>query len=309
MLKATKKREDRAEKRRLRTISNHDKKQRRVQVEDISVSKRSTPYNVRQETGRPETVPAVEREHVWRVYDAIAPQWHGTRYKAWPRVADFARQVGVHGAQVADVGCGNGKNAAAVCENGGICCACDVSRPLLEIAKRQTRGLSYDCLEADATCLPWRDRTFDAALNIAVLHHVSTHPRRILAVREVLRILKCHGRALFYAWAFEQREFEARSGHRFACPDVLVPFHLRTHGEYWDPHNPYIPDHATLDREKNALVLQRYCHVYRHGELEDLILEAAGGPTFVTIELAYYDQGNWAVAITKLRHSDNRKDQ
>ena len=30
-------------------------------------------------------LPALERDHVQRVYDAVAEQWHGTRYKAWPR--------------------------------------------------------------------------------------------------------------------------------------------------------------------------------------------------------------------------------
>ena len=33
--------------------------------------------------------PSIELEHVRSVYNAIAPQWHGTRYKAWPRVAKF----------------------------------------------------------------------------------------------------------------------------------------------------------------------------------------------------------------------------
>ena len=43
------------------------------------------------------------------------------------------------------------------------------------------------------------------------------------------------GLALFYAWALEQEEGEVRaggvSGHRFAEPDVLVPFHLRLKAE------------------------------------------------------------------------------
>ena len=55
--------------------------------------------------------PAVELEHVRAVYDAIAPQWHGTRYKAWPRVAKFCLMNCGAGTLVADVGCGNGKMA------------------------------------------------------------------------------------------------------------------------------------------------------------------------------------------------------
>ena len=42
---------------------------------------------------------AVEEEHVQRVYDSIASQWHGTRYKSWPRVAAFI-QVTEHSSAV-----------------------------------------------------------------------------------------------------------------------------------------------------------------------------------------------------------------
>jgi hypothetical protein len=34
-------------------------------------------------------MPLIEREHVQQLYDAIAPNWHGTRYKAWPQVEAF----------------------------------------------------------------------------------------------------------------------------------------------------------------------------------------------------------------------------
>lgn len=293
-LKAQKKRDDREEQRKAKRTYNLTK----------DVSKRSTPYEESEsdEARDEDVVPRVEREHVWRVYDAIAPQWHGTRYKAWPRVAEFARKVGTKGALVADIGCGNGKNGFAICENGAVCCACDVSIPLLEIAQNQTRGKAhYDCHTGDATDLPYLSESFDAALNIAVLHHVSTLSRRQKAVRETLRILKTDGQALFYAWAFEQHEFQARSGHKFATSDVLVPFHLRRHGEYYDPQlTP--PEHAKVDSEKNAIVLQRYCHVYKEGELEQLVLAAAEGqPYSVRIDQGYYDQGNWAIAVTKLK--------
>ena len=68
----------------------------------------------------------VETEHVQKVYDTIALQWHGTRYKSWPKVADFidnqvrrAQTVAgtlliaprqPPGSLFGDIGCGNGKN-------------------------------------------------------------------------------------------------------------------------------------------------------------------------------------------------------
>ena len=61
--------------------------------------------------GDGDKTPDVEIEHVRGVYNAIAPQWHGTRYKAWPRVAKFCLMNCGPGTLVADVGCGNGKMA------------------------------------------------------------------------------------------------------------------------------------------------------------------------------------------------------
>ena len=269
---------------------------------------KSSPVSVDVTTDNNGVVPKIERDHVWAVYDAIAPQWHGTRYKAWPRVDSFARSV--HGI-VGDVGCGNGKNATAICDNGTICLACDVAVNLLKIALRDVREKStgvYECFAADACKLPWRSNFLDACLIIAVLHHISTLERRILVIAEAFRCLRVGGEALVYAWALDQREDESRSGHRFASSDVLVPFHLRQHGEYWhetsqdtfikETQGP-IPDHAELDSSKQALVLQRYCHVFAQGELESLLLSAVE-PGSIRIDESYYDAGNWAVRATKL---------
>ena len=55
-----------------------------------------------------EKTPTVELEHVHRVYDTIAPHWHGTRYQAWPKVASFIQELPA-GSLIGDLGCGNGK--------------------------------------------------------------------------------------------------------------------------------------------------------------------------------------------------------
>jgi alkylated DNA repair protein alkB family protein 8 len=38
---------------------------------------------------------------------------------------------------------------------------------------------------ADSLLLPFRSETFDAAMSIAVLHHISSVPRRVRLIREV----------------------------------------------------------------------------------------------------------------------------
>jgi ubiquinone/menaquinone biosynthesis C-methylase UbiE len=70
------------------------------------------------------------------VYDAVAREWHGTRYKAWPRVETFVAAL-PPGSLVADLGCGNGKMAPACKSAGHFSIGCDFSIELVRIAASQ----------------------------------------------------------------------------------------------------------------------------------------------------------------------------
>ena len=157
------------------------------------------------------------------MYDAVAQEWHGTRYKAWPRVVDFVSSLPV-GSLVADLGCGNGKMAPACRDAGHFSIGCDFSAELVRICALQ---MGMQAQSADVMVLPYRVGVFDAALSIAVLHHVSSADRRRLLIAETLRVLRPGGKALIYAWAKDQKR--GRSGHIFASADVFVPFHQRVH--------------------------------------------------------------------------------
>ena len=58
----------------------------------------------------------------------------------------------------------------------------------------------------DCTNVQFRDSVFDFSISIAVLHHMTTEKRRILALREIGRILKSGGRAMVTSWAKNQSE-------------------------------------------------------------------------------------------------------
>ncbi len=60
-------------------------------------------------------------------------------------------------------------------------------------------------LVCDALRLPYRDESFDAALSVAVLHHLATRDRRVRVLRELARVLRVGGRVLITVWAKEQR--------------------------------------------------------------------------------------------------------
>ena len=64
----------------------------------------------------------------------------------------------------------------------------------------------------DALGLPFRDESVDAAISVAVIHHLATTERRVRALRELARVLRIGGRLIVTVWAMEQRARKARDG-------------------------------------------------------------------------------------------------
>ena len=243
----------------------------------------------------PSGLPELEREHVQKLYDTVAEQWHGTRYRPWPRVARFIAEQ-PEGSLIGDIGCGNGKNMPA-CGDRGFVLGCDFSIRLVGICRE--RG--EEALAADNLHLPYRSGCFHAVLSIAVLHHISTEARRVRAIAETMRVVQLGGRGLFYAWAREQ--VDARSGHAFEGSDVFVPWHLRYRTDRRialqkpeDVLEGATASHGVVDKAKGAVVFQRYCHVYEEGELQELFARLP----WVEVTESYYDTGNWCVVAKKI---------
>ncbi|RLN75704.1 hypothetical protein BBJ28_00001795 [Nothophytophthora sp. Chile5] len=83
----------------------------------------------------------LEREHVHKVYDRIAPHFSHTRHHPWPLVTTFLAALPL-GALVADIGCGNGKYLRvnpALCMVGG-----DRSIPLLRTGASFDQYVTFD---------------------------------------------------------------------------------------------------------------------------------------------------------------------
>jgi len=239
--------------------------------------------------------PEIEKKHVQNLYNAIADSWDRTRYKGWPRVDEFIDGLPKH-SLLADLGCGNGKYMG---RKNAVVIGCDISERLVEICRRK----GFEAQVSDALRAPYRSNSFDGAISIAVLHHLSSKKRRIQALGEVIRVIKGGGHGLVYAWALDQGKCEGDVGARqFPSQDVYVPFHLRA--DYTDPAKH--PD-IEFNSEKKSFVFQRYCHVYKEGEIESLLLEAArgmgSGDDLISVQETYYDMSNWCVRFQKLRDS------
>ena len=156
----------------------------------------------------------------------------------------------------------------------------DRSTPLVHIARQHQ---PHCAVVADVLVLPHPPASFDFAISIAVVHHLSTRIRRVAAIKAILDLLKpvsakqSGGQALIFAWALVQGN-SRRAWNTGDNQDVLVPWIMKN-----------------TPKEKGAAVpppetYQRYYHLYQKDELEVDVVSAHGR----VIE-AGYDRDNWWV--------------
>lgn len=205
------------------------------------------------------SVAASTKAEVRATYERIAEPFAASREEPWPEVLSFATSL-PEAARIADVGCGNGRHARALAASGHAVVAADFARNLLLIGRRGSRGRLWgqhiSWIQAEATTLPLRSGSMDAALCVAVLHHLPSVDERIVALRELRRILRSGGRAFVSVWAFDQPRFRKAVEARQHLPpdvrgDVEIPWTM--------------PD---------GVVIPRYYHLFQEGELEELIIES-----------------------------------
>ena len=156
------------------------------------------------------------------------------------------------------------------------------------LAKIAAQNVLSSSVVADVLTLPHPLSSFDFAISIAVIHHLSTRQRRVKAVESVLGTLHVpkgqtkleFGRALIFVWALEQKQSRRGWGEGDE-QDVLVPWIRHDAGD------PHLPGRSTT--------FQRYYHLYRRGELEEDITEAGG----VVVDSGYERDNWWAIAYTR----------
>lgn len=102
----------------------------------------------------------------------------------------------VRGKTVLDYGCGAGDNSVLIAEHGANVVGVDISPELIELSGRRMnrhRFQNYDFKIGSAHELPLDDESVDVVYGMAILHHLDLG----LASREVFRVLKKGGRAIF----------------------------------------------------------------------------------------------------------------
>jgi len=223
---------------------------------------------------------ALESEHVFDVYEKIAPHFSRTRYKMWPEVAAFLNSLSAN-SLVLDAGCGNGKNLTP---DHLAMIGSDRAHAFCDLAAGAT---GRDCFCSDVsrdTGLAFRPGVFDAVISIAVLHHIPTLVGRRAALEQISRLLRPGGRALIYVWAMEQEEGSI-GARKFASQDVFVPWHFQT---------KYSAEGASEPGELTQM--QRYYHVFTETEFRALLSQVSDR---LVVRRFYFDSNNWCVELER----------
>lgn len=182
--------------------------------------------------------------------------------------------------------------------------------------------------------MPWREGTFDFAISIATIHHFTTPSRRIAAVRTMLRALnKKHGKLIIQVWAVEQvppQQQNKNDKNANSTPhkpylkrqrdmdklesaittlqslnlsqaekqDVFVPWKLQP-AQQADQSNT---DSKGVEANPTEPVYQRYYHLFKAGELREMVEEAArlelSASQFQSLKIdeeETWESGNWSI--------------
>jgi ubiquinone/menaquinone biosynthesis C-methylase UbiE len=218
------------------------------------------------------------REMVRQTFEAIAEHFDMTRYKPWPESVENVESI-PENSRVLDIGCGNGRNMILPRRLGHEVVGVDLSINLLRIAHEKLNlrelGKSGHLVGGDASLLPLRDGTFDAALYLATLHHIPTEEGRLKSLEELERVLKPGGTALISVWALDQPRFEELLQKKSEDPnfaDIFLPW-TRSDGK----------------------VFQRFYHLFEKDELKGLIAE-----TNLETEKYFFSSDNYFARVRKV---------
>ncbi|MGE0448692.1 MAG: class I SAM-dependent methyltransferase [Vicinamibacterales bacterium] len=158
-------------------------------------------------------------------------EWNLSRYLDPPAATPFPLEFAFHllgdvrGKTVLDYGCGNGENALPLVKRGACVVGLDVSQDLLSLARRRLalHGEAAAFLAASAHDLPLPDASVDAVLGIAILHHLDL----VLAAREIHRVLKPGGLAIF--------QEPVRNSRLLKTIRALIPYRSEEVSDYERP--------------------------------------------------------------------------
>jgi SAM-dependent methyltransferase len=183
---------------------------------------------------------ALEMTHVKDVYEEIAPHFANTRVYKWSWVIDFLDSL-KPGSMVYDLGCGNGRNM----DHGGLkFIGVDNCENFIKICREK----KLEVVTGNITNVPLKNELADAAICIAVIHHLANEENRISALMEMKRLVKPGGKILISMWSINQPQKTRRSFNNYGNNIVL-----------WNNYGK---------------IYERYYYIFKLDEIKNLIKKA-----------------------------------
>ncbi len=133
------------------------------------------------------------------VWDSMAESWKKFRDQPFPKIVLNLVKKWKPG-KILDIGCGNSKNLMPFAKKEFECYGIDFSNKMISLAKTLLGESDIKLRVANAKKLPFKSKSFDYCLNIALLHHIPTEKERILTLTEMRRVMKKDGKALITVW-------------------------------------------------------------------------------------------------------------
>jgi ubiquinone/menaquinone biosynthesis C-methylase UbiE len=200
-------------------------------------------------------------ESLRRGYDTIASQFAASRSKLeWPELADF-RDYLKPGDRVLDLGCGSGRGVTLLAGLAVDYEGLDQSVALIEQAKRDHQDQLVSFRVGSMLDLPYEDRSFEAVLAIASLHHVPSARYRLQALREARRVTKPGGWLLMANWNLWRP-----GGLRWLARNAVRKLVGRSELDWRDAMIPW--------RRAGQPTIWRYYHAFTLRELSRLARQA-----------------------------------
>ncbi len=131
-----------------------------------------------------------------REYAVAHPKWKG------PAPGGPGLKLG---GRVLELGCGNGKTAAALVRDASVV-AIDFSRKGLEACRAAVRSPRLELVLGDVCYLPFEGRSFDHAVASHVLGHL-LEAERSQAMKEIVRVLVPGGTLIFREFSVQDMRF------------------------------------------------------------------------------------------------------
>lgn len=183
--------------------------------------------------------------HLKDVYDQIAPGWYNFRHRSIFKAELEELAVKWQNGRLIDLGCGHGPDFLPFKDNFELY-GVDFSIGMLNLARKYAEKFNYgvSLLQADISCLPYHDNTFDWAISAATYHHIKGKEERLKAFIELKRVLKPGAEAFITVWNKWQPSFW------FKSKDACIPW------------------------RKKDKTLVRYYHLFSYFELEKLVKKA-----------------------------------